>query len=73
MSKTRELIRRAKLLFGQSITMKLVLDPLRDPDALEVTVHDWSVACLEMQMKVRRCRSGFGDAGTDQVMPELIC
>ena len=66
MTKTRELIRRAKILFS----------PFRDEDAVGITVHDWSAAGLETN--VCRCRSWLlirelvAKVGTGQVTQELI-
>ena len=62
MTKTRELLQRAKLLFGESITMKLVVGLLLDQDAVGVAMWNWSVAGLGMQILVYR--SWFTDAIT---------
>ncbi len=53
MTKTRELIRRDKLLFGEVITMELEVGPLKDQEVVEVAVLDSSVAGLQMLMLVR--------------------
>ncbi len=53
MTKTKELIQRAELLFGESITMKSVVGPLRDQNADGVAARKWSVAGLEMHMLVK--------------------
>ena len=50
----------------------IVVGPLKDQEAVGVVVRDWSVAGLEMQMLIRRCRSWSGDAGPDQVIQELV-
>ena len=57
MTNTRELIRKTKLLFGKSITIKLVVGSFKDQSAIGAVVHDWSIAGLEMQMLVCWCRS----------------
>ena len=46
MTKTRELIRRDKLLFGEVITMELEVGPLKDQEVVEVAVRDSSEQAL---------------------------
>ena len=59
---------RAELLFGESITMKSVVGPLRDQIADGVAVRNWSVAGLEMHMLVKWCRCWSGNARADLMM-----
>ena len=59
MTKSRELIRRAKFLFDKSIIMKLIVGSLKDKDAIEVCrAH---LVCL---------KSGNADAGL--LMQEIV-
>ena len=68
MAKKRELIRTARLLFSESETTKLVVGPLRDQDTVGVTMRDRSVAGIEMQILVRRCRSWSDNADAGEGM-----
>ena len=60
MTKIRELIRKAKLLFGESITIELVVGLLKDLGVVRVTVRN---------LLVRR-RSG--NAGAGLLMQKLV-